>query len=153
MAINEPIEGRLVQPEYAEVDDTTCLPYDNSSSQQSPLLGNPEDFDIEAQQPPRYHPDLGDGQGKAAAASTEGMRLQEPAAGTRPRCAAEALRPDQRSLSPVLVAMQKLCYLALYLLFGALGLIVVFTLLIGIGIVLGELVTVAFWIWRKVGLI
>ncbi|RYO86914.1 hypothetical protein DL766_003310 [Monosporascus sp. MC13-8B] len=153
MAIPEPIERRLVQPEYSEVDDTTCPPYDNSSSQQSPLLRNPEDFDIEAQQPPRYHPDLGDGQGKAAAESTEAMRLQEPAAGTRPRCAAEALRPDRRYMGPVLVVIRKLCHLALYLLFGALGLIVAFTLLIGIGIVLTKLAMVASWICEKIGLL
>ncbi|RYP86544.1 hypothetical protein DL769_000716 [Monosporascus sp. CRB-8-3] len=152
MAITEPIKGQPVQPEYSEVDATACPPYDNSPSQQSPLLGNPEDFDVEAQQPPRYHPGLGDGQGEVAA-STEGMRLEEPAVGTRPRCATESLRPDQRCPGPVLAVIQKLCHLTLYLLFGSLGLIVAFTLLIGISIVLSKFAMVAIWIWRKIGLI
>ncbi|RYP51937.1 hypothetical protein DL768_002813 [Monosporascus sp. mg162] len=152
MAITEPIKGHPLQPEPSEVDDTTCPPYDNSSPQKSPLLGNPEDFDIEAQQPPRYHPGLGDGQDNAAALA-EGMRFQESAARARPRCAAEALRPNLRCPGPVLAVIQKLCHLTFYLFFSALGLFAALFLLIGMGFVLIKFATVAVWIWRKVGLI
>ncbi|RYP56263.1 hypothetical protein DL771_012050 [Monosporascus sp. 5C6A] len=152
MAITEPIKGQPLQPECSEVDDATCPPYDDSSSQQSLLRANPEDFDIEAQQPPRYHAGLGDGQGEAALL-TEGMRLQESTVGTRRRSAAEALLPNQRCPGPVLAVIQKLCRLSFYLLFGGLGLLAVFTVVGGIFIVLGKLLMVAVWIWEKVGLI
>ncbi|RYP83378.1 hypothetical protein DL770_005398 [Monosporascus sp. CRB-9-2] len=126
MAITEPVKEHPLQPECSEVDDTTCPPYDISSSQPPPLLGNPEDFDIEAQQPSRYQSGLGDGQGNAAA-STEEMRLQ--------------------------VFIQKLCYLPLYLLFGSLGLLAVFIVIIVIGAVLFKFAMAAVWILEKVGLI
>ncbi|RYP29595.1 hypothetical protein DL767_006647 [Monosporascus sp. MG133] len=144
MAITEPTKEHPLQTEYSEVDDSTCPPYDNSSSQPSPLLGNPEDFDIEAQQPPRYHPGLGDGQDNAAA-STEGTRLQEFTVGTRLSCIAEVLPPNQVCPGPVLAVIQRLCYLTLYLLFGALGLLVAFILLFGIGIILSKFAMAAIW--------
>ncbi|RYO80926.1 hypothetical protein DL764_009831 [Monosporascus ibericus] len=152
MAIAEPIKGQPLQPEYSEIDDTTCPPYDNSSSQQSPLLGNPVDFDIEAQQPPRYYPGLGDGRDNAAA-STEGMRFQESTVGTWPRSAAEMLRPNQRCPGPVLVVIEQFFYLCLYLIFGAFGLLAAFTVLLAIGIVLSKFAMAAIWILEKVGLI
>lgn len=141
----EPVEVKSLESCDAERSS-----YDESSSSEQFLLNHSEDFDVEAQ-PSQHQPRPGDKLSTTVPTVRE-IRIREFEARVSAKFA-DLLGPWQPYVTPVFAALRKLLYFAFCLGLGALALIIVWTILIGISIVVGKLAIVAIWIWKKIGLI